>query len=405
MNGSAPHPLIHPGPWLLAAPHPDLATHRDRHRRPPRMTAEALAELADRAAVLGRGGAGFPLARKLRTAAAARSWRRHVVVNLSEGEPASAKDLALALTAPHLVLDGALLAAQALGSRRIDLVVPGEAPAVERALATALGERAAAGEDRGARWQLHRAEARFVAGEASAVTELIEGRENLPVTSWAPTAVSGIGGRPTLLSNAETFAQLAALALGPGSVPGTPAEPGTRILSITRDEQIEVLEVAHGTPWRSVLTAAELSRPILLGGFHGQWVEPGRLRERTVSHTDLQRSGLAIGAGIVLPLAEGVCGLRRAAEIADYLAGQSARRCGPCMFGLPALAGQLAALVEGRPSPLLDSVAATVRGRGACAHPDGTARMATSAARVFAAEIAAHAEGQCGTWRRELRSA
>jgi len=320
-------PTIHPGAWLLAAEDPTLPTHRRRWGGVPRLGADELEAVARGAGVLGRGGAGFPFAVKLAAATGRRALRRHVVVNLSEGEPASAKDAALVLGAPHLVLDGAALVARAIGTREVDVVVPGELSWVESGILAAIEERRLAGEDHRLRWRLHHAAARFVSGESSAVTGLVEGRANLPSTSWVPAAVRGVHGRPTLLSNGETFAQLTALVLAPDRVPGTADEPGTRLLSIARAGGTEVVEVAHGTPWSDVLTGAELDQPILLGGYHGQWSPAGALRHRAVSATAMRELGLGLGAGIVLPLAAGACPLTYTAGVVRYLAQQSAGRC------------------------------------------------------------------------------
>lgn len=399
-------PTVHRGTWLLGSENPNLAEHRRRFGDLRRLTAGDLEDAARGAGVLGRGGAGFPLAVKLAAATGRRALRRHVVVNLSEGEPASAKDAALVLTSPHLVLDGAVLVATALGVREVDLVVPGELTWVERALADAIEERSAAGEDRRLRWQFHRAAPRFVAGESSAVTNLVEGGANLPSTSWVPAAVRGVHGRPTLLSNAETFAQLAALVQRPLLVPGTPEEPGTRLLSITRGGTIEVAEVAHGTPWRQVLTPDELDQPILLGGYHGQWARAGALHDESVSAPAMRALDLALGAGIVLPLSHGTCPLTYTAGVLRYLAQQSAGRCGPCVNGLPALAEAFEDLVHGRSGPEVEALAALVRGRGACAHPDGTARLVISACTTFPDEVALHRDGGCTSRPRPvLRSA
>ncbi len=388
-------PTVHPGSWLLGSADSSLAEHRRRFGDVRRLAAAELEEAARGAGVLGRGGAGFPLAVKLAAATGRRALRRHVVVNLSEGEPASAKDAALVLTSPHLVLDGAVLVAAALGVREIDLVVPGELTWVEQALVAAIDQRRGAGEDRRLRWRIHRAAPRFVSGEASAVTSLVAGGDNLPSTSWVPAAVRGVHGRPTLLSNAETFAQLAALVQRPHRVPGTAEEPGTRLLSITRGSAIEVVEVAHGTEWREVLSPDELDRPILLGGYHGQWAAAGALLDETVSAPAMRALGLSLGAGIVLPLSPGACPLTYTVGVLRYLAQQSAGRCGPCVNGLPALAEAFEDLVGGRTGPEVEAVAALVRGRGACAHPDGTARLVASTCATFPDEVEAHRGGRC----------
>ena len=389
---------VQSGPTLLRAvgAGPGLAAHRSLHGRPMPATLLELRRLSEAVGLRGRGGAGFPFARKL-AAAAESSGRAVVVVNLSEGEPASFKDAALALTAPHLVLDGAAATARALGVRTVHLVVPGEEPAVEDAVRRAVAERR--GEDR-TRWRYHRAEPRFVAGQARAVIELLSGRENLPVTAWQPEAVRGFRNRPTLLSNAETFAQVGALlTLGPREYAGRGCDDaaGTTLLTLHGDTvSPRVVEVPHGTPWSEVL-GADVERPVLLGGFHGTWVAERGLVGLSVDRDELAEHGLALGAGVVLPLAPGACPLTRTAAITDYLAGQSAGRCGPCLNGLPALARTLHELDAGVPcAARAEQLIELVARRGACAHPDGTARLVSTMLAAFPAEHEAHARGECG---------
>lgn len=398
------------GPALLegVTDGPSLAAHHGRYGALPDLPAGDLVRLAESVDVRGRGGAGFPLARKLATVADGRG-RAHVVVNLSEGEPASHKDAALALSVPHLVLDGAAVAARALGAGSVDLVLPGESAEVTRSVRQALaerrgtGRRASGGRDGRLAWHLHTAAGHFVAGESSAVLELMAGRANLPVTTWQPAARSGHRGRPTLVSNAETFAHLARLALlGVTHVRrhGTDEEPGTTLLTLDGDAPPGrgtpvVLEVPFGTPWRQVLPLERLARPVLLGGYHGTWATGGALAGLTVSRTGLARHGLTLGAGIVLPLDQG-CPIDRTSRLVDYLAAQSARRCGPCLNGLPALAAALHDVRRGRGGrDEVERLAALVEGRGACAHPDGTARLVRSMMAAFGGELALHAQGRC----------
>ena len=163
------------------------------------------------------------------------------------------------MRAPHVVLDGAAAVAHALGTREVHVVVPTELPSLRLVVENALRERHAAGEWRKAgerlHVRLHDAQTAFVAGQAQAVLQLLAGRENLPVTAWQPEAVSGHRGRPTLLSNAETFAQLGHLArVGSAgyAAHGTADEPGTTLLTLRGDGwDPEVREVAFGTPWRT----------------------------------------------------------------------------------------------------------------------------------------------------------
>jgi NADH:ubiquinone oxidoreductase subunit F (NADH-binding) len=390
-------PAVSEGPALLAgiAEGPGLRSHRDRLGPAPTPTAEALVEMARDVDLRGRGGAGFPFAIKL--AAAARR-KAVVVVNAAEGEPASHKDAALITCSPHVVLDGAAAVAHALGTREVHIVVPSDVPSIRLVVEKALDDRSAAGER--LKVQLHDAAPRFVAGQAQAVLQLLAGRENLPVTAWQPEAVKGHRGRPTLLSNAETFAHLGHLArVGSAgyAAHGTADEPGTTLLTLRGDGwDPEVREVAFGTPLEDVLTGVEMTQPLLLGGYHGTWLRPHALPGLTVSRKAIADAGATIGAGVMLPLAEGWCPLVRTVALVDYLAGQSAGRCGPCRNGLPAMAEALRALVlGGGPMRRVEELCGLVVRRGACAHPDGTARLVTSMLKCFPHEVDSHSLGTC----------
>ena len=234
------------------------------------------------------------------------------------------------------------------------------------------------------------------------------GRPNKPVSSWQPAAVRGYRGRPTLLSNGETYAQLALLVLhGVGAylAHGTPDEPGTTLLTVHDDLGRRVVEAGFGTKWEAALAPDAVDRPVLLGGYHGTWADAGQLRDLTVSRSGLAEVGLTLGAGVVL-VPDG-CPLDFATSITSYLAAESAGRCGPCFNGLPALARALERVASGLAGIAeTEQLCALVERRGACAHPDGTARMVRSVLARFPDEVARHARGGC-SYRpdRNVRSA
>ena len=110
----------------------------------------------------------------------------------------------------------------------------------------------------------------------------------------------------------------------------------------------------------------------------------------------MTEAGLALGAGVVLPLEAGDCPLHRTARVTAYLAGQSARRCGPCLNGLPALADAVWAVHHGdQGTERIEQLATLVARRGACAHPDGTLRLVQSMLTAFPDEVQSHARGLC----------
>lgn len=350
-----------------------------------------LIEEVERSGLTGRGGAGFPTARKL----AAMGPRGVVIANGSEGEPLSAKDEWLLRQRPHLVIDGMLAAARATDARQLHLVV---APASETAVRRAVDER------RDARSiEVTLTQDRFVSGEASAVVRLLTSGEALPTDHTVRLTTRGLRRKPTLVQNVETLAHIGIIArFGAASFRsvGHPADPGTRLFSITGDVQHPgVTEAEGGTPLRTVIGVASPRSVagVLVGGYHGTWVGREAL-DRPLALSTMP-GAIPAGAGIIMVIGEGTCGVRTAAEIAAYLAAESAGQCGPCVNGLPALAELVGRLAHGerdhRIPGEIDRMLTLVDGRGACHHPDGTARMVRSAMRTFAADIEAHRHGRC----------
>jgi NADH:ubiquinone oxidoreductase subunit F (NADH-binding) len=386
-------------PRLLAASGPGLADHLELFGEMPTVTKE-LISVIDAAGLSGRGGAGFPTGRKMATVTGDRPV---VVGNGAEGEPLSRKDATLLTQAPHLVLDGLDAAADAIGAAQVYLYVH---PGAVAAVTIALEERRAAGRD-SRRVAVVQAPDRFVAGEESAAVSRIEGAPALPRDRTVVAAVSGVRGRPTLVNNVETLANIALIARFGDDwfrTLGEPDDPGTMLVTLSGALDSVVTEVPTGIPLADLLQhagGAELRnlRAVLIGGYHGTWLSPEELPIARLSRSALKPLGATPGAGIVHALDNSECGLGRTAEIAGYLADQSARQCGPCLNGLPKLAALLDELAFGRASDdLVREVRRIVRlvdGRGSCRHPDGTARMVRSALHTFAGDIELHRQGRC----------
>ncbi|MEU3449559.1 NADH-ubiquinone oxidoreductase-F iron-sulfur binding region domain-containing protein [Streptomyces thermolilacinus] len=387
----------------------DLAMHLKVHGPLEPMGGERLARLADEIALRGRGGAGFPFARKLRAVAEAairRGVRPVVVVNGSEGEPACRKDTVLLNRAPHLILDGALLAAEALGART--LVVAVTRNSTEISIRAALAERGLS-DRRGQqlRARVVRTPERMVSGEASSVIRAIGGGPALPPGRRERASETGVGGAPTLLSNAETFAQLAVAARVGASRyanAGLEGEPGTVLLTLSGAvARPMVVEVPTGVPLRYVLQLAgapPVPQGVLTGGYHGNWIDSAAVHNAVVSRASLAAVGGSLGAGAILPIGPETCPLGEAQRVANWLAAETAGQCGPCRLGLPAAAGGLSdVLGGGGPAALeaLREVVQAVKGRGACKHPDGSARFFSSTLSAFTDDLAAHVlDGGCG---------
>jgi NADH:ubiquinone oxidoreductase subunit F (NADH-binding) len=354
-----------------------LAEHRAIHGALP-VAGRELIDVVEAAGLRGRGGANFPAAIKLRAVAQRR--KPVVVVNGTEGEPLSAKDALLLMRAPHLVLDGAELAAAAVGAREVVLAAPA---ATHRAVAAALAER------RGAAMAVVESAPGYVAGEETAVIAHLEGRPARPRVTPPRPAERGLRKRPTLVQNVETLAHLALIARHGADwfrAAGTEQRPGTTLLTVSGAVAASgVAESEAGATLGDVLDPSEPLRAVLVGGYFGGWVPAEESRAL---------DGAALGAGVVLALGRSSCPIAETARIATYMASQSAGQCGPCVFGLGALAGVLERLAAGRgardDAARLARWTEMVRGRGACAHPDGVARLLASTARVFEEELHDH---------------
>ncbi|WP_432560948.1 NADH-ubiquinone oxidoreductase-F iron-sulfur binding region domain-containing protein [Kineococcus sp. SYSU DK003] len=359
----------------------DLAEHLARHRAG--RTHDLLTAL-HRTGLRGRGGAAREVAPELlrvRHEVAGSGRTGVVVANGVEGEPLSRKDVTVLTTVPHLVLDGAAAAAAVVGAG--DVVVCAAAGPGLEAVQRALAQRRAAGVPGPA---VHTAVAAggFVAGQESAVVAHLEGYAARPRGNGVPLARRGVGGRPTVVKNVETLARL-------GFLTAHGDQPATVLLTVALPTGPRVLEVPLGTPLTEVLAraGADAGGGVLLGGFHGSWRRP----------EDLAEPVALTGAGVVRPVATGECALVVTAALTRYLARESVRQCGPCTFGMP----RLADLVEALARCTLDQAGIAelhrtlglLGDRGACRHPDASARTVASALLAFPAEVAAHGRGAC----------
>ncbi len=395
-----------------------LAEHLALHGELPftgrreRRGAGALIDLVEQAGLHGRGGAAFPLARKMRAVAAgagrAPIGRRPIVLaNAAEGEPASRKDRLLLESLPHLVLDGGVLAARAVGADELILCIDESAGLALQSMARALRERERAGDD-ALRIGVQTVPAGYVSGQESALVNLCNGGPAKPTLTPPLPFQRGVRRRATLINNAETLAHLALIARhGPQwfRMLGTQADPGSALLTLSGAvSHPGVYEIEHGAPLQSLIEAAGGAtspiRAVLLGGYGGTWLDDASIPELLLSNDRLASDGASLGAGVIVLLSQEACPVAEIARVTRWLAEQSTGQCGPCVNGLDAIAGALEEVLAGQPSAGVGKRIARwstlAKGRGACRHPDGVVSFVASALVLFAEELSDHARhGPC----------
>ena len=344
----------------------------------------SLIDAIDHARLVGRGGASFPVATKWRAVAERSRGRAVIVVNGAEGEPQSKKDRVLMTTRPHLVLDGAFVAARVLRAARIVLYIGERHAAARDSMVKALGQRP---EPERNLVTLAAAPSRYVAGAEAAAMHFINQGVAAPTNIPPYPFERGVDGAPTLVQNVETLAHIAALAR-------TGESPNTMLVTLAGGVTgLGVLEVdSHTTITDAINQSGGLTGParaVLVGGYFGSWMQP-----EAAWGLRLDPAASRLGCGVVGVLPASRCPVCEVAAIMRYLAAESSAQCGPCFFGLRALADASTRIADSGSSPeilaRLSRWASEVRGRGACKHPDGAAIFLSSALEVFADEFSSH---------------
>jgi NADH:ubiquinone oxidoreductase subunit F (NADH-binding) len=386
--------------------HGPLPAASGRGRRRGRERAALLIDEIERSGLLGHGGAAFPTATKMGAVASARR-RAIVVVNAAEGEPASHKDRTLLERLPHLVLDGAILVAEAVDADEVIVCACESAEEGIESMAHAIEERGASAE-RSPRLHLASVPSHYVAGQESALVNYLNGGPAKPTFAPPLPLEQGVRRRPTLVNNAETLAHVALIARHGASwfrQLGTASQPGSALVTLAGPVAYPgVYEIEHGASLSSLIRAAGGGtagvRGALIGGYAGSWVAGELLNGVALSNEHLAAHGASLGAGVVLLLSQNACPVAETARVARWLAAQSTRQCGPCLHGLDALATTIEEIAGGiapaKVGQRIERLASLTLGRGACGHPDGAVKLILSSCETFEVEFIQHARhGPC----------
>ncbi|HLK36620.1 MAG TPA: SLBB domain-containing protein, partial [Polyangiaceae bacterium] len=301
------------GQELRAGPEPLTAHERRLGKLPP--TGKDFIETLTRSGLVGKGGAGFPVGVKWRSVAGHSHGRAVIIANGAEGEPQSKKDRVLMATRPHLVLDGAFVAARTLRASRIVLYIGEDHAAARAAMARALSERT--DRERGI-VTISPAPARYVAGESSAAVHLVNAGIATPTTTPPHPHERGVDGGATLVQNVETLAHVALIARY-GVASGTTLV--TLAGGVSHPGVVEVEETATiGELVARCGGVAERPRAVLLGGYFGSWLDPDLAWTLPLDARALHERGYPLGCGVVGLLGASRCPVCETAGIMHYLA-------------------------------------------------------------------------------------
>ncbi len=392
-------------PRLLVSDVEQYAAYREQGGYQPLSSTDELLAEVEAGGLVGRGGAAFPLAVKLR---AVRDNGRAigvgtvVVANGEEGEPASIKDRWLLRNRPHLVLDGLRLAASIVAADHAYVYVsdPESARSVEAALSE-LDADALGGVTVGI-WSVPPG---YVAGEETATVRAINGGPVKPTDKPPRPYEEGVDGRPTLVSNVETLANLPYLQRHGAAAfrsQGTPLSPGTFLATITGAGRSAVLyELPHGLPFTELAALHGISpdqvRGALMGGYFAGLLNRGVL-ETTLDHETMRALGSGLGCGAISIITDD-CPVAVAASVLAYFDRENAGQCGSCFNGTAAMAAAAGALRDGVATnedvDRLRRWSVVLRGRGSCATLDAACNIAASLLDQFPDEVARHLDGAC----------
>lgn len=380
--------------WFPLADVPQLLTRRFGHpaeafdidayrggggfrglRRALALDPMAVIDEIERAALVGRGGAGFSTAAKWRAVASARQHSRWVVCNADESEPGTFKDRLLLENDPFAVLEGMTIAAWAVGADKGYVFVRGEYPRARRKIEQAVEQaerRGYLGADvlgTGFAFtvEIVSGAGAYVCGEETALFNAVEGKRGEPRNKPPFPTVQGLFGHPTVINNVETLANVP-LVLGIGAdayaAVGLPEATGTRLFCVSGQiRRPGLYEVPLGIPLRQLLEWAGGVHPgrrlqaVLLGGAAGSFVGPEGVH-LPLAPGPAREQGASLGSGAVVVF-DDTADLPAAVErIAKFFREESCGQCVPCRIGTQRQLELVGRLAAGRPwGSLLEEVA------------------------------------------------
>jgi NADH-quinone oxidoreductase subunit F len=384
---------------------------RALQRRSPE---EVIAEI-ESAGLRGRGGAGFLTATKWRAARDARADRKIVVANLMGADPTSLGDRALAEGSPHLVVEGLLIAAYAVGAaeaiiavrRDWRLAVERLRAAIEAATAARLAGYLVLGTDTSIQLSVWEGSGAYVAGEETALIHALQGDRGMPLIRPPYPAARGLWDVPTVVQNGETLAHVAWIMVHSSdafSSVGSPRSRGTKLVTILGHVgRPGLTEVALGTPLAELLPLAGgptgTTKALFVGGPGGGAIDAESL-EMAYDYESLEGAGAIVGSGSVLVTDTRTCMVDTARFFLDFSAREVCGKAVPCRIGTLRLVEALDRILAATPRPndfeMLRALSAKISDTALCNLERLAPRPMLTTLERFGDEYRAHAErGEC----------
>jgi len=360
----------------------------------------------------GRGGGGFPTGRKWSECWEAPGDEKYVICNADEGDPGAYMDRGVLEGNPHLVLEGMMIGARAVGARKGYIYVRNEYPltvkhsriAVEQARELGLLGDNILGSSFSFDVEIARGGGAFVCGESTALMASIEGKVGEPRAKDVHTVVDGLYHKPTTLNNVETWANIPAIILNGSSwfaSKGTQGSKGTKILALTgRIKNTGLVEVAMGTTIREVVFGigggavnGNLIKAVQIGGPSGGCLPVDKF-DLEIDFDALSEIGSMVGSGGMVVMDEETCMVDVARYFLTFLQDESCGKCLPCRLGIDRMLEIITDITEGRGRPeqldLLEELADTVSQTALCGLGKTAPNPVLSTLRYFRTEYEAH---------------
>jgi len=321
------------------------------------MDKKALIEEVKKSNLRGRGGAGFNCGMKWNFAAGANADQKYVICNADEGEPGTYKDRIIMENDPQTLIEGMAICAYAIGATKGYIYCRGEYPQVIEILNAAIDQAKAKGLLKDFDLEVRSGAGAYVCGEETALIESIEGKRGEPRYKPPFPPVIGLWGKPTIVNNVETFANVPVIVDKGGdwyAAIGNPAYPGTKVFTLTGDiNNRTFFEVPTNTTIREIvykfgggIPAGKKFKAVQIGGTSGGFI-PESLLDTPVAFDTMSAIGASLGSGAVFVMDE----TRDIVDIVNRIAGffehESCGKCAPCREGTARMAELMEAINEG----------------------------------------------------------